>query len=121
MKINWFEIPVSDMERAIAFYQTVFAIEIKKQEFGEVVMGQFPPNSQEGAATGALMMYPSYIPSEEGALLYFDSADIHTELNRVVDAGGKIQREKTLIAPEHGYMAVFTDSEGNRIALHSTD
>jgi predicted enzyme related to lactoylglutathione lyase len=53
--------------------------------------------------------------------LYFNSSDIHTELNRVVDAGGKIQREKTMIAPEHGYMAVFTDSEGNRIALHSTE
>lgn len=121
MKINWFEIPVTDIERAIAFYQTVFAIQINKQEFGEVVMGQFPSNDEAGAATGALMKYPSYIPSEEGALLYFNSVDIHTELNRVVHAGGSIQREKTMIAPEHGYMAVFIDSEGNRIALHSTN
>ena len=120
MKINWFEIPVADMKRAITFYQTVFAIEINRQVFGDVVMGQFPPNEELGAATGALMKYPSYIPSEEGPLLYFNSVDIDTELNRVVDAGGTIQRVKTMIAPEHGYMAVFIDSEGNRIALHST-
>lgn len=121
MKINWFEIPVSDMTRAITFYQTVFDIQIKKQVFGDVVMGQFPPSEVPDVATGALMQYPSYIASQEGALLYFNSVDIFTELNRVEDAGGTIQRQKTMIAPEHGYMAVFIDSEGNRIALHSDD
>lgn len=119
MKVNWFEIPVLDMQRAITFYQKVFHIQMDKQVFGDVIMGQFPPSQEAGHNPGALMQYPSYTPSQEGVLLYFKSEDIYTELNRVVEAGGTIQREKTMIAPEHGYMAVFTDSEGNRIALHS--
>jgi uncharacterized protein len=52
-------------------------------------------------------------------LVYFTSEDIDTELSRVEDAGGKVLRKKTEINPDTGYMAYFTDTEGNRIALHS--
>ena len=34
-------------------------------------------------------------------------------------AGGKVMVPKTEISPEYGYMAVFVDTEGNRIGLHS--
>jgi len=44
---------------------------------------------------------------------------VQVVLDRIEKAGGKIIVPKTQISPEHGYMAVFIDTEGNRIALHS--
>ena len=117
--VSWFEIPVNDMDRAKAFYEKVFDIEVKVQDFGGVQMGFFPNNGDAHGAPGSLMKHETYIPSEKGSLVYFACEDLQTELDRVVKAGGKIQREKTQISPEHGFMGVIIDSEGNRIALHS--
>jgi uncharacterized protein len=40
-------------------------------------------------------------------------------LDKIEAAGGKIVVPKNEISPEYGFMAVFIDTEGNRIALHS--
>jgi len=120
IKINWFEIPVTDMPRAIAFYEEVFEIKINPMNFGDVAMGWFPPSDEAGAATGTLIQHEMYTPKDNGALLYFNSDNVAIELARVVPAGGSIFKKKTLIGEGHGYMGVFIDSEGNRIALHST-
>lgn len=117
--VGWFEIPVSDMERAKQFYETVFKIEIKVQDFEGTLMGWLPDNDGIFGATGSLIKQESYVPSEKGTLVYFMSNDVQIELDRVVEAGGKIFQEKTKISDEHGCMGVFIDSEGNRVALHS--
>ena len=117
--VGWFEIPVSDMDRAKQFYETVFNVEIKDVEFGDVKMGWFPDNNGAYGATGSLIKQNSYIPSKEGTLVYFLSKDVQIELDRVEAAGGKIGLEKTKISDENGFMGVFLDSEGNRVALHS--
>lgn len=117
--ISWFEIAVNDMERAKTFYEKVFDVKIHVQDFGGVQMGFFPDNRDNYGATGSLMKYESYVPSKEGTLVYFACEDLQTELDRVEAAGGSIQRVKTQISPEHGFMGVIIDSEGNRIALHS--
>ena len=117
--IGWFEIPVNDMDRAKQFYETVFKIEIKVQDFGGTLMGWFPDNNGVYGATGSLVKQESYVPSEQGTLVYFMSNDLQIELDRVAGVGGKIYQEKTKISEEHGSMGVFIDSEGNRIALHS--
>jgi predicted enzyme related to lactoylglutathione lyase len=120
MKLNWFEVPVVNMERAIPFYEAVFGIKISLQDFGGVLMGFFPRPDNVDVTSGSLIQYESYVPSQEGALLYFYAANITECLERVSTAGGKILQNKTQISEEHGYMGVFIDSEGNRIALHST-
>lgn len=117
--VGWFEIPVSDMERAKKFYESVFRIEIKIVDFGGLMMGWFPDRGNVTGAQGTLIKQETYIPSQEGTLVYFISEDVQNELDRVVNAGGKIYQSKTQISPEHGYMGVFIDSEGNRVALHS--
>ncbi len=117
MVVVWFEIPVNDMQRAKTFYETVFGITIKDVDFGGLKMGWFP-NEGHGA-TGTLIKQESYVPSQEGTLVYFNSKDIEGVLDKVVAAGGKVYQPKTQISEEHGYMGVFIDSEGNRIALHS--
>ena len=121
MKYNmvaWFEIPVSDMDRAKAFYEAVFNIKIEVQDFEGTLMGWFPSNPEAPGAMGSLVKQEIYVPSQEGSLLYFMSEDVQTELDRVVAAGGSILQEKTMISPEIGYMAVFVDTEGNKLALY---
>ena len=117
--VGWFEIPVANMDRAQTFYETVFQVKLDVQNFGGLLMGWFPfAEGKEGAA-GTLIKQDSYIPSQEGTLVYFMSDDVENELDRVEPAGGKIYQPKTQISPEHGFMGVFIDSEGNRVALHS--
>ena len=117
--VGWFEIPVTDMDRAKAFYEQVFDIKIGIHDLGGVIMGWFPSAGDVSGATGSLMKHESYTPSDKGTLVYFTSVDVQTELDRVKAAGGIILQEKTMISKEHGYMALLKDSEGNRIALHS--
>lgn len=117
--VGWFEIPVNNMDRAKTFYETVFKVDIQLVDFGSMLMGWFPDRGNVPGAQGTLIKQESYIPSQEGTLVYFISNNVQKELDRVEAAGGKIYQPKTQISPEHGYMAVFIDTEGNRVALHS--
>ena len=80
VKVTWFEIPVLEMDRAKAFYQEVFNIEIAVHNLGGVLMGFLPPDDASGIPVGALVQYEEYVPNDKSALLYFDSVDINTEL-----------------------------------------
>ena len=118
--VGWFEIPATDMQRAKAFYDTVFQIEISVHDFGGLLMGWFPFAEGKAGATGSLVQHEDYIPSlTHGPVIYFSCKDVADELGRVEAAGGEILRPKTKISDEHGFMALCKDSEGNRIALHS--
>lgn len=118
--VGWFEIPVADMERAIQFYETVFETELSRNKMGDFDMAWFPWDEDAKGAGGSLVHHKdSYTPSREGSLIYFSSEDVDNELSRIEDAGGKILRPKTEISPDVGFMALFVDTEGNRIALHS--
>lgn len=117
--VGWFEIPVNDMARAKQFYETVFKVELKEVDLGGFIMAWFPDNNGGPGATGSLVKQETYIPSQEGTMVYFMSEDVQNELDRVEDAGGKIYHPKTKISDEHGFMGAFIDSEGNRIALYS--
>ncbi|WP_233702699.1 VOC family protein, partial [Hyunsoonleella flava] len=102
--------PVADMDRSKALYEAVFQIKIDVQNFGGILMDWFPfAEGKEGAA-GTLIKQESYIPSQEGTLVYFMSDDVKIELGRVEAAGGKIYQPKTQISPEHGYMGVIIDT-----------
>lgn len=117
--VGWFEIPVNDMDRAKAFYEAVFKIDIQIVDFGGMLMGCFPYEEGKEGAAGTLIKQDTYIPSQEGTLVYFICEDVQNELDRIEAAGGKLYQPKTQISPEHGFMAAFIDTEGNRVALHS--
>ncbi|MDV7397147.1 VOC family protein, partial [Arthrospira platensis SPKY1] len=40
--VSWFEIPVTDMSRAIAFYEAVMGYKLNRQQMGPVEMAWFP-------------------------------------------------------------------------------
>lgn len=118
--VGWFEIPVTDMDRAKKFYEAVFQIEIQVQNFQGFHMGWFPFAEDKPGASGSLVMHEGYEPNDsKGVLIYFSASDISTELHRVEEAGGQVLQARTLISEDVGYMGLFLDSEGNRIALHS--
>jgi predicted enzyme related to lactoylglutathione lyase len=118
--ISWFEIPVNNMSRAKKFYETIFGIELINMDIGTgLIMAMFP--TEDNTIGGALNQHAEfYKPSQEGTLVYLNaSPDLQDVLSKVEGAGGKIMVPKTQITPEYGYMAVFIDCEGNRVALHS--
>jgi len=120
--IGWVEVPVNDMERAIAFYEKVFDFTIERHQMGPLDMGWFPWVENGLGSGGSLVKAEGhYAPSTDGVLIYFTahSGDLANELSRVESAGGKIVQPKTKISDEHGFMAVIIDTEGNRVALHS--
>ena len=118
---GWFEIPVTDMDRAKDFYEVVFGVAIQVHDLGTTTMGWFPWDETKTGAAGCLIQNTDwYTPSNtEGVLIYFACTDLQQELDRVEPSGGKILKPKTQISPDVGYMGLFLDSEGNRIALHS--
>ena len=118
--INWFEVSVSDIARAKKFYETVFSIEMQQMEMMGMQMAFFPAEDMNGKVSGALVQGPMHKPSLDGAKLYFNgNPDLADALGRVEAAGGKITMPKTKIDDKVGYMAFFTDTEGNGVALHS--
>ena len=119
--VGWFEIPVEDMDRARTFYEAVFEVRIQVQDLNALLMGIFPFAEGKSGAWGALVKHPQfYHPSAtQGPLLYFSCRDVQEQSERIEKAGGQVLQPKKLISEGVGYMALFIDSEGNRVALHS--
>jgi uncharacterized protein len=119
--INWFEIPVTDFDRAKKFYENIFDFQMPENQMGPARMGFLLHDMQTGGIGGAIVHYPDfYTPSANGTLIYLNcNPNLQVVLDRVVKAGGEVKNEKTLVAENLGYWALIHDSEGNRIALHS--
>lgn len=120
--ISWFEIPTTDLERAQIFYETIFGITLIPLDLQNLRMRMFPIEDPMTGIGGALIYNKDfYKPSStEGPLIYLNAnPDVQKVLDKIEPAGGKILVPKTQISPEYGYMAVFVDTEGNRIALRS--
>jgi predicted enzyme related to lactoylglutathione lyase len=116
--INWFEIPVSDLDRATRFYESVFATGLRREEMNGMRMAVF--SCEQPATGGALLACAEGKPGDHGVVIYLDGGgDLGVPLGRVSGAGGKVLMEKTRISPEIGYIGMFADSEGNRVGLHS--
>lgn len=116
--INWFEIPATDMDRATAFYGSIFGIEMPKTEMMGTTMAFFP--YEDGKVSGALVKGEGYEPNTNGSLVYLNGGeDLNNILSKVEAAGGKVVFPKTQISPESGHFALFLDTEGNKLGLHS--
>ena len=109
------------MERAQHFYSTIFSIKMGDPfEMNESIMCFFPYEPEAEGATGTLIQHKSYTPSHHGTLVYFSVTEINDIIPKVKAAGGKVLNEKMSIGAQHGFVAHFEDSEGNRVALHQS-
>jgi len=117
--LNWFEIPAADIKRATKFYETIFSIEMPQMEMGGS-MAFFPAGMEGGKVGGALVQSDMHTPSSQGAVIYLNAnPDLDIALGKIEKAGGKVVMPKTKITDEIGYMAFFTDTEGNKVGMHS--
>lgn len=115
--VSWFEIPALNLLRAVEFYNYIYGMKMEITESSGYSMALFPTNNGIG---GAVVMGEGSIPSESGTLVYLNGGkDLSVVLERIEEAGGRIILEKTLISNEAGYFALFIDSEGNKLAIHS--
>jgi len=121
--IGWFEIYVDDLERAKAFYNGVFQIELETlpnpdTESMGLQMLAFPASMDDYGATGAICKMEGVKAGGNSTLVYFACEDCALEAGRVESCGGKLVQGKFSIG-EYGFIAIAQDSEGNNIGLHS--
>lgn len=115
----WFELPVSDMQRAQTFYRNVLDADFKDEAMNDFQMAIF--TAEASAVSGMLVLSEQYQPSQTGAVVYFNGGEnLSGPLEKAVQNGGSILMPKTPIHDgECGYFALFLDSEGNRVGLYS--
>ncbi len=111
----WFDVPVADLDRAIAFYSAVLGVPVERNEFGGSAIGVIDHEEGNG---GCLVPCPEDVGAK-GPLVYLNAnGRIRAAVEAVVRCGGKVLEPVHGIGP-HGFRSVVTDSEGNRVALHS--
>ncbi|KAF1368890.1 hypothetical protein C7387_4165 [Yokenella regensburgei] len=114
--INWFEIPVTDMNRAIAFYEPVMEVQLRRETMDCAELAVFP--HQDPQPGGALAKFDGIAPSPQGAIIYLHTDNLAATLKRVEKAGGQCVFGPLALAQDIGTIALFTDCEGNRVGLH---
>jgi len=114
----YFEIPVSDMPRAIDFYKNVFNFTFETEYFDNNEMAYFPFSDGQSGISGALAKGEIYKPTKNGVLIYFNTNNIELSLEKAQSQGSEILFPATFHKELGFAVAEIQDSEGNRIGLH---
>ncbi len=116
--ISIVEIPTTDFSRAVTFYQEILGITIEEVDMDGTQLGVLP--GDEETVSVVLVKGSDYKPTTDGAVIYLNAGDdLQPILDRIESNGGKVIVPKTEISPEIGFYAMFTDTEGNKLGLHS--
>lgn len=116
--ISIVEISTSDFSRAVKFYQTILGVSIEEVDMDGTQMGVLP--NEEGTVNLCLVKGNDYKPTTDGAVIYLNAGnDLQPMLDKVEQNGGQVIVPKTEISPEMGFFALFIDTEGNKLGLHS--
>ena len=116
--VSIIEIPATNLNRAIGFYSSILGFTIEVVEMGDVLMGILP--NDEGSVNVVLSQGSDYKPTTSGCIVYLNGGDdLQPILEKIEPNGGSILVPKTEISPEMGFFALFMDTEGNQLGLHS--
>jgi uncharacterized protein len=117
-QVVWVDIPCVDLDRAIRFYSAVLGFVVHKQDYPGFSIGVLPHSEDE--VGGCLFVKADAPPSDRGPLLYLNcQGRLDDTIAAVANEGGTVLQARHPIGP-YGYRAIILDSEGNRLALHST-
>lgn len=117
--VNWFEIPVKNLDRAQAFYETLLAAPLRREDIAGQALAVFPYD-ESGVGGCLLGGQGAPEPTTGGTLIYLNAApSLDTVLARVEGAGGRITTPKVTLPGDMGVFAHVTDTEGNRVGLHA--
>lgn len=116
VEVRYLEIPVSDIDRAVAFYEAMFEVKLERATVDGYSMAHFPSVSGRVGADVTLAKGDVYVPSKVGAIVYFHVADIDAVISRAKAHGARVLYAKKEVSPGT-WVAELEDSEGNRIAL----
>lgn len=118
--INWFEIPVLNFDRAKEFYSRLYNYEMTETSRNGFRIGFLPIDDRSKGVGGTIVQANDYFPSALGVKIYLNGGDdLQHVLDRVIPSGGEVIQHKTKLSDDIGYFAVFEDTEGNHISLHS--
>jgi len=117
--IRFFEIPSLDFARAVRFYSDIFGIQLEACDYGTARMAFFP--ADEGGCYGAVIACEGFESSANGVIVSFVAEKgIESILEQVERLGGQVIVPKCAVGEDgKGFYALFRDTEGNRIGLHS--
>jgi hypothetical protein len=116
--VNWFELYVTDFDRAKRFYETALQTSLQESQMEGCRMGIFPCDHTKGVG-GAITKMNGASPGTGGTLVYLNvEGDLDGVLKRIPTAGGSVLKPRTSIG-EHGFIAIIKDTEGNGVGLHS--
>lgn len=115
-RVVWLDIPVADLDRAIAFYTAVLDVPLHCEKYEQLRFAILDHDQGNG---GCLVVDPDAISPTHGPLVYMNvNGRIRDAVSKVLALGGKVTQDVHAIGP-YGFRALVTDSEGNRLALHS--
>lgn len=119
--IHWFEIPVSDMARSVAFYERLLGITLRPEVISGMELAVFPA-SDPNAVKGCLMAVEKVSPHTDGVLIYLNAGkSLNAVLARLEACGGALLTPRVLLPDGMGCFAHITDPDGQRIGLHALD
>jgi predicted enzyme related to lactoylglutathione lyase len=116
--LNWFELYVTDFNRARRFYETILQTPLQVGEMGNCQMGVFAHDMKNGVG-GSITRMDGMTGGKGGTVVYLNvEGDLDGVLKRIPESGGTVIKPRTSIG-EHGFIGLFTDTENNTVGLHS--
>ncbi len=119
--VVWFEIPADNMERVVAFYETIMDVRLKREDMGGAELAVFP-RSEECAASGCVMRAKPGQKRGLGTMIYLNcDGKLQSAVGRVEKAGGKLRTPVIQLPNNMGSFIHIEDTEGNLVGLHAID
>ncbi|MGC4060511.1 MAG: VOC family protein [Aquabacterium sp.] len=119
--IHWFEIPVSDIDRSVAFYERLLGVTLRREVVAGMALAIFPAD-QDNGVKGCLMSVEKVAPHTDGVLIYLDAGkSLNAVLERLPACGGTLITPRVVLPDGMGCFAHFADPDGQRIGLHALD
>lgn len=113
--IAWFELPVSDLDKGIAFYTAVTGATVRKEQMGPDETAVFKPADPMKGVAGHLYVGKPAGDGTGPTVHLYAQGKAEDIVEKVTAAGGKIVSPIVQIPPGRFFYA--TDPDGNSIGL----